>query len=321
MSLISIVTTVYHTGASLPDLLVSFQGVAARSPADDFEFIFVDDGSKDDSFDVAARLAQDEPRMRVIKLSRNFGAIPAAMAGMAEARGDAVAAIASDLQDPPELIHDMLEEWRQGKKVVIAARSDRDDPYLTMIMSDAFYALFRKFAISSMPVHGFDFFLVDRQVCDLLNQIDENNAYLMGLILWLGFDRATLTYKRRQREERYGHSMWTFAKRFKYFVDSFVAFSYFPVRIVSVIGITISLVGMIYAAVIVVARLFFEYQPEGWSSLMVVLLVVSGVQMLMLGVLGEYMWRNLEETRRRPRFVIDRVIEGGARKTASRRKR
>jgi dolichol-phosphate mannosyltransferase len=210
---------------------------------------------------------------------------------------------------------------------VIAARGTRDDPFLTALLADAFYTLFRRFAIRTMPKRGFDFFVVDRQVCDLINGIEETNAYLMGLILWTGFNPAVVYYQRRERPARYGRSMWTFLKRLKYFIDAFVAFSYIPIRAASLLGLAVSFFGLLYAILIVTLRLLYDITIEGWSSLMVVLLIVSGVQMVMLGVLGEYMWRNLEETRRRPRFVIDRVVEGGAskasdvRKTASRGKR
>jgi dolichol-phosphate mannosyltransferase len=310
MSLISIVSPIYHNAPSLPDLLAAFQTLAARNPDDDFEFIFVDDGSKDDSYQVLLKLADSEPRMRVVKLSRNFGSIPAIQAGMSKARGDAIAAIAADLQDPPELIHDMLIHWREGSKVIIAARSTRDDPFPTSLLADTFYTLFRRLAIKTMPKRGFDFFLIDRQVCDLINGIEESNSYLMGLILWTGFDPVVLHFQRREREKRYGRSMWTFLKRIKYFIDAFVAFSYVPVRAASLLGIVVCILGMLYAILIIALRLAYDIVIEGWTSLMVVLLIVSGVQMLMLGVLGEYLWRNLEESRKRPRFVIDHTVDG-----------
>ena len=309
MSLFSIVVPVYHNAGSLPDLLLEMQAVAARNPDDDFEFIFVDDGSADNSFAVLDRLAQSEPRMRVVKLSRNFGSNPAIMAGLAQAQGDAVAAIAADLQDPPALIHDMLELWRGGRKVVIAARREREDPLLSVLLSDAFYKLFRRHAIKTMPERGFDFFLIDRQVCALINDIQENNAYLMGLILWLGFDPYVLYYDRQTRMEKYGQSMWSFTKKIKYFVDSFVAFSYFPIRLASGMGILFSLLGLAYAIWVVFARLALGIEAAGWASLMIVVLIAAGVQMLILGVIGEYLWRSLDETRRRPRFIIEKIIE------------
>lgn len=309
MSLISIISPVYHNAPSLPDLLKQFQELATKNAGDDFEFIFVDDGSQDNSFEVLNRLVVDESRMRVIKLSRNFGSNAAILAGLSHARGEAVAAIAADLQDPPELLHEMIDHWRQGRKVVLAAREGRDDPGLTSLLADTFYSLFRRFAIKSMPKRGFDFFLVDRQVCDLIRGIQENNAYLMGLILWLGFDPKVIFYHRRAREKRYGRSMWTFAKKLKYFADSFVAFSHMPVRAASLLGISISVLGLLYALLIIVLRIFGGRDPEGWTSLMVVMLVVSGVQILMIGVLGEYLWRSLDEVRHRPRFIVERILE------------
>ena len=309
MSLISIVVPVFNNASSLPDLLERFQALAAKNATDQFEFIFVEDGSVDNSFSVLESLLQKDSRIQVVKLSRNFGSNAALLAGLGHTRGDAVAAIAADLQDPPELINDMLLDWRQGHKVVLAARQSRDDEFLTTFLADTFYSLFRRFAIKTMPEHGFDFFLIDRQVCDLINQIQENNAYLMGLILWLGFSPKVIYYHRQAREKRYGQSMWTAAKKIKYFLDSFVAFSYFPVRAASVIGIVLSAAGLVYAAIVIALRLATSMQPEGWASLMIVVLIVSGVQMLMIGILGEYLWRNLDETRRRPRFIVESILE------------
>jgi glycosyltransferase involved in cell wall biosynthesis len=309
MSFISIVVPVFNNAASLPDLLERFQALAAKNADDQFEFIFVDDGSVDNSFSVLESLLQKESRIQIVKLSRNFGSNAALLAGLGQTRGDAVAVIAADLQDPPELINDMLLDWRQGHKVVLAARQSRDDDILTTFLADTFYSLFRRFAINTMPKHGFDFFLVDRQVCDLINEIQENNAYLMGLILWLGFSPKVVYYHRQAREKRYGQSMWTTAKKIKYFLDSFVAFSYFPVRAASVVGIVLSMAGLVYAAIVIVLRLAISVQPEGWASLMIVVLIVSGVQMLMIGILGEYLWRNLDETRRRPRFIVESVLK------------
>lgn len=309
MSLVSVVVPVYHNATSLPDLLAELQQVANKNPEDMFEFIFVDDGSGDNSFEVLDMLAQNESRMQIVKLSRNFGSNPAIMAGLSQAKGDAVATIAADLQDPPALIHDMLTLWREGKKVVIAAREEREDPFPTSLLADTFYKLFRRYAIKTMPERGFDFFLIDQQVCGLINDIQENNAYLMGLILWLGFDPHVLYYSRQAREEKYGQSMWTITKKLKYFVDSFVAFSYFPIRLASGLGLVFSLLGLIYAGWVIFARLFLGIEAEGWASLMVVVLIAAGVQMLILGIIGEYMWRNLDETRRRPRFIIEKIVE------------
>ncbi len=312
MSFFSIIVPVFHNARSLADLLKELQTVAERNPDDDFEFIFVDDGSRDNSFAVLESLAAGEPRLKVAKLSRNFGSNPAIMAGLSLAQGDAVAAIAADLQDPPELLHDMIALWRQQHKVVIAARRGRSDPFPTSLLADIFYRLFRRFAIRTMPARGFDFFLIDQQVCTLINGIQENNAYLMGLILWLGFEPHVLYYNRQAREKTYGQSMWTLGKKLKYFVDSFVAFSHFPIRLATGLGILFSLLGLIYAAIVIYARLAHGISTEGWASLMIVVLITAGIQMLILGIIGEYMWRNLDETRRRPRFIIEKILKNKA---------
>ena len=316
MALISIVSPVYHNAPSLPDLLAAFQALAGRCPADRFEFVFVDDGSGDDSFAVLERLAAAEPRVRVVKLTRNFGSNAAILAGLGHARGDAVAVIAADLQDPPELLDEMLTHWRRGSKVVLATRATRHDPPLTALLANAFYRLFRRFAIKSMPKGGFDFFVIDRQACDLIKGIQESNAYLMGLILWLGFEPVVIPYHRAERKKRYGRSMWTFARKVKYFVDSFVAFSYMPIRAASLLGVTLSGLGLCYAVWVLCLALFWGTNVGGWASLMIVVLLIGGVQMLMMGILGEYLWRNLEETRRRPRFIVERLIEARTDATA-----
>jgi polyisoprenyl-phosphate glycosyltransferase len=311
VALVSIVVPVYQNAASLPDLAARLRAVAQSCSPRQFEFLFVDDGSRDESLAVLQGLSREDPRVRVLKLSRNFGSNAAILAGLAAARGDAAVAIAADLQDPPELIPEMLRLWDEGRKVVLAARRSRDDAWLTRTLASVFYVLFRRFAIPSMPEKGFDFFLVDRRVRELLVGIQENNAYLMGLILWLGFAPAVLGYDRGPRAQRYGSSAWTFWRRVKHFVDSFVAFSYTPLRAASLTGFVVVVLAFAYAVLVLYLKLVHGFPVGGWASLMLVLLLVSGIQILMLGVLGEYLWRNLEETRHRPRFIVECVLEGG----------
>lgn len=319
MAQVSIVVPVYHNAASLPTLLERFRELAARNASDTFEFVFVDDGSKDASYQVLQDLHATETRMRVLKLSRNFGSNAAIRAGLAAATGEVVVAIAADLQDPPELIDQMLTSWRNGRQVVLAARSGRDDPWLTSALANSFYSLFRRFAIPSMPKGGFDFFLLDRKVCDLLVAMKEANPYLMGQILWLGFDPEIVRYHRKEREKKYGRSMWTFFRKVKYFIDAFVSFSYAPVRLATILGFVVSFLGIFYAGFVIVERLLGD-MPVGWSSLMVVLLLVSGVQMIMIGILGEYLWRNLDQSRSRPLSIEEKRIEVPAQQRNSQNK-
>jgi dolichol-phosphate mannosyltransferase len=310
MKLISIIVPVYHNARSLPDLMVRFRALAQRNP-EDFEFIFVDDGSKDDSFQVLQSLAADEPRMKIVKLSRNFGSNNASSAGISQAKGEAVVAISADLQDPPELVDRMLERWRTGYRIVLAARADREDPWAAKLAGSLFWLLFQRFAIPTMPRHGCDFCLIDRVVIEALRDTHEPGAGI-AMALWTGFEPAILYYRRQAREQRYGSSMWTFSKKVTYLIDSFVSFSHAPIRAASLIGMLLGMLGVAYAALIIVSRLYFKVEAEGWASLMVAVLVVSGTQLLMIGILGEYLVRLLESSRRRPSFIIDKIVEGGS---------
>ncbi len=309
MPLVSIVVPVYHNAASLHDLLTRFQQLALRLP-EDCEFIFVDDGSRDRSFEVLQELVARDARVRAVKLTRNFGANAASSAGVSYARGNAVVAISADLQDPPELVEEMAAAWRQGAKLVLAARIDRDDPWLTKVTSTVFWKLFRRFAVPTMPEHGCDYCLMDRQVIQVLEGTHEPTAGV-GMVLWTGFQPTVIHYRRQRREARYGRSMWNWSKKLTYLIDSFVSFSHLPVRAASLLGILLGCLGVLYASVIVlsvVARGSFD--EPGWASLIVIVLVVSGAQLLMTGILGEYLLRALEAARRRPPFVVEKVLSG-----------
>jgi glycosyltransferase involved in cell wall biosynthesis len=306
MALVSVIVPVYYNELNLPDLFERLVALGNANPQHGFEFVFVDDGSKDRSYEVLERLAAEDRRVRVVKLSRNFGSSAAVLAGLGYSCGDCMAVIAADLQDPPELITEMIETWSGGKKVVLAARQGREDPWTSKLLSGVFYWLFRRLANGDMPAEGFDFMLIDKRVAQLLIQMQERNAYLMGLVLWLGFERDIIYYTRRKRE--LGRSRWTLGKRVKYFIDSFAAFSYVPVRLASVLGFTLAAVGLVYAVGVLLNRLLWHTQVPGWTSLMVVVLIVSGTQLAMLGVLGEYLWRTLEAARNRPPFVVDQTL-------------
>ncbi|MDH4135108.1 MAG: glycosyltransferase family 2 protein [Anaerolineae bacterium] len=306
MRTVSIVVPVYYNELNLPHLFPRLLGLADANPQYELEYVFVDDGSGDNSFEILTDLAKKDPRVRVVRLSRNFGANAAILAGLNYVLGDCVAIIAADLQDPPELITTMLRRWEAGKKVVLAARESREDPMADRLLSSAFYWLFRRFAIQEMPANGCDFVLIDREVANMLVQIGEKNPYLIGLILWLGFDRDVVYYTRQKREV--GKSKWTLAKRVKYFIDALVSFTYVPMRLVSLLGIASALAGFVWAVIVVLNRILSGIPVQGWASLMTVVLVVSGVQLLTLGIFGEYLWRNFEETRKRPSFVVDQLI-------------
>jgi dolichol-phosphate mannosyltransferase len=306
MALVSIVVPVYYNAASLPALAARLAAFAESQPAHHFEFIYVDDGSGDNSFEVLRDLADGDARVQVVKLARNFGSNTAILAGMTYATGDCVAFIAADLQDPPETLAEMLHSWEAGTKVVLAARRDRrGDPWATRLFANLFNWLFKKLVFNGFSPQGIGFFLVDRQVVDLLVRCNEKNAHLIGLILWSGYRYEVVEYDRVERE--HGTSRWTFRKKLKYFIDAFAAFSYLPLRLASALGLVLAAVGGLYAIVVATIRLLNEVPVPGWSALMVVVLLTSGAQLLILGVLGEYLWRNLDAARTRPLFIVDAV--------------
>lgn len=303
---VSVVVPVYHNASSLPLLHQRLADVAAKVPQSEFEFLFVDDGSKDNSFGVLKGLAAGDPRVKVLRLVRNFGSNAAIVAGLSYAQGDCTVMITADLQDPPELIVDMVAKWREGTKVVLAARAERQDPFLSRVSADLFNWLFKRVVFPNFPPRGFDFWLADREVVRALVRTAGTNTYVMGLLLWLGYPSVTLTYTRGDRP--FGKSQWTLGKKVKYFLDAFVGFSYVPLRLASVTGIALAVLGFLYAAFLLTAKVVAGFPVEGWTSLMVVLLLVSGTQLVMLGLLGEYVWRNLDEARRRPLFLIGEAL-------------
>lgn len=311
MKRVTIVVPVYHNARSLKELWLRFCTVAEENP-ESFEFVFVDDGSRDDSFDVLQELMRQDPRVQIVKLARNFGSAAACWAGIKRARGDAVAVISADLQDPPELISPMLAKWREGFRIVLAARASRQDGWFVSATSNLFWKLFRRFALPSMPKGGSDFCLVDRQVLDSLDESHEYSAGL-GMILWTGFEPAVVYYNRGKREVHHGRSMWTFSKKITYLIDLFVSFSHWPIRCASMLGISLGLLGFVLACAVVFSKLFRGTEiQEGWASLMAIILIVSGAQLLMTGVLGEYLVRALDASRRRPPYIIDRVCQAQA---------
>lgn len=303
---LSIVVPVFGNAATLPELLERLWRACAGLPAPGAEIVFVDDGSRDDSFAVLSAMAAADTRIVALQLSRNFGSNAAVQAGVSHARGQAVCVIAADLQDPPELIPELVARWRAGAQVVMAARRTRDDAFLVRLPSAVFNRLFRRFVFPDFPEGGFDFVLLDRQVVDGLRRMPESHSYFFGQVFWLGFRRAVVLYDRAKRPA--GRSGWTFAGRVKYFIDAFTAFSYLPVRAASFAGLVLAGLGFAYAAVVLWQRLAGNIPERGFSALMVVLLVVSGTQLLVTGIMGEYLWRALEEIRARPRFVVARAI-------------
>jgi dolichol-phosphate mannosyltransferase len=308
MKLFSIIIPVFYNELNLPETVPELLKLQVSLQDYRLELIFVDDGSGDRSLPILREFQEKFPdHIKIIKLTRNFGSMAAIQAGLSITKGDCVGVISADLQDPPELFIEMFRHWEKGNKVVCAVRNERQESRLTKFFSKNYYALVRKFAIHNYPQGGFDFLLADRQVIDDIKKINEKNTNIMALIFWLGYEPVLLPYVRKAREK--GSSRWTLSKKIKLFIDTFVAFSYFPIRLLSLIGFLVAGGAFIYGVVIFLSWLFVGIEVLGWVPIMIVLTITAGIQMTMLGILGEYLWRTLDETRERPSFVIDAIYD------------
>jgi dolichol-phosphate mannosyltransferase len=304
---LSVVTPAYNEAENLPLLYARLTEVLDGLGLD-WEWVVVDDRSADGTFDVVSEVAHRDPRVRGVRFARNFGSHTALTCGLHLSRGDCAVVMAADLQDPPETIPRLLERWREGDNVVWAVRGERlGEKASTIAFSRLYYWIMRRIVgLKEIPSTGADFFLVDRRVVDAFRRFNETNTSILALITWMGFRQSAIVYDKQARA--HGTSGWSFAKKLKLVVDSVTSFSFFPIRLMSVVGFVTALIGFAYAAV-VLGNALLGHPPQGWSSLMVIVLVVGGMQMLMMGTLGEYLWRTLDASRRRPVYLIDEATD------------
>jgi polyisoprenyl-phosphate glycosyltransferase len=265
------------------------------------EFVFVDDGSDDGSLAELVALAKSDPGVRVVALTRNFGQMAAILAGLRVATGDMVLQLSADLQDPPELVPQMVAAHLKGSEVVIAFRENRQDALASRITSRLFYAVVR-LSFPQMPPGGFDFLLMSRRALDAFNTIDVRNRFFQGDVLWLGYSTTFIPYTRAKRT--IGRSQYTFAKRLKNSLDAILDSSYLPIRFISLAGVLTALTGFLYAIDIAYYRLRHDAAFPGWAPIMIVTLLIGGMLMLMLGIIGEYVWRIYDEVKGKPNYII-----------------
>lgn len=303
----SIVIPIYYNELNIPYTIPRLQNLSELIPNYNLEFVFVDDGSKDSSLELLLAEKKKDSRIKIIKLSKNFGSMQAILAGLNYATGDCVGIIAADLQDPPELFGDMIKSWENGNKVVMATREDRLESISQKFFSNTYYYLMDKFAIKGYPKGGFDFVLIDKQVVNELIVINEKNTNIMSLIFSLGYSQETIPYVRQNR--KHGKSKWTLSKKIKLFVDSFVSFSYTPIRFMTGIGILTAIMSFLYGLFTLVSFFTGNVNVQGWTTIISIITFLLGIIMIMLGIIGEYLWRILDETRKRPSFIIDEVFE------------
>jgi len=301
--LITIVTPAYNESDNIP---LMYDRIAAGLDSEDFswEWIIVDDHSSDQTFKIAADLSENDDRVRAVRFSRNYGSHTALRCGFEAAYGDCVVGMAADLQDPPGLIPEMVEQWQGGAKVVWAEREVRlGEKGLPLVFSRLYYRIMRDMVgISQMPPEGADFFLIDRKVVDALNQFKERNVSIFALISWMGFSQTVIQYDKQARQ--HGKSGWSFEKKLKMAIDSMTSFSYKPIQLMTLIGMLLAAFSFVYLIVVLV-NYFRGIAPQGWTSLMAAILLIGGLQIVMIGVLGEYIWRSLDESRQRPMYTIE----------------
>ncbi len=315
MPRISIITAFLNEEANLPLFRQRVLQVLRQLDVD-YEIVLVDDHSTDGSAAIARQWRREDPHVHYVRLSRNCGSHAAFSAGLSKCAGDCAILLAADLQDPPEVIPALMAEWQAGFEVVWAARSAREgESWTTRLSSRLYYAMMRRLALPELPAGGADFLLMDRKAIDAYNDIPEKHTSFLAMILWMGFRQTFIGYTKQARNA--GRSKWTFAKKFKLWVDSLVSFTYTPIRLMSLAGIAVSCLGLLYAA-FVIGHAIAGRVVEGWSSLMVVVLVLGGAQLLMLGVLGEYLWRTYDESRGRPRYIVEEDLPADSQQWTSR---
>lgn len=303
---LSLIIPVLNEEENVVHLVSEVDAAFAHETDVDLELIFVDDGSRDGTFVTLSKMSESDARLRVIRFSRNFGSHAALLAGFESCSGDAAVYLAADLQDPPSVVCRMLEKWREGIFVVWGTREKRDDPLSTRLFSRIYASLMRRFALPNMPRTGLDLCLVDRRVIDAVVAMREKNTSIFGLFLWSGFPQVFVPYHRLARKR--GKTRWTLTRKVKLVVDSMVAFSSFPIRLVTYSGIIVSVIGFSYGLYVVMSQLIHGSSVEGWASLATLVVTLSGMQLLMQGLVAEYLWRTFEATRNRPPFIVRDAI-------------
>jgi polyisoprenyl-phosphate glycosyltransferase len=304
---ISLVVPVYYNAESLVQLYDRIARTMESAGARGWDITFVDDGSKDASREVLETLYHLHDNVRIVHMAKNHGSTPAMIAGMGFARGHSVVIMAADLQDPPELLEELVVAWRSGVPVVIATRSSRSDPLLSRMFAAIYYRLFRLLVSPEMPPGGFDVVLMDERVSSLIVRHAEKNSQFTAALLSLGFERRVISYHREARP--YGKSRWTFWRKFKLMYDSILSYSYRPLRMVTAAGVLGMFVAAGYGALIVYYRLTSPPRVPGWASLMIVTLFFNGLVLTALGIVGEYIWRTFDAARPSPLHVVDCYAE------------
>jgi dolichol-phosphate mannosyltransferase len=304
---LSIIIPVYYNEDNLIPLYEDIKDKIYCHQEFEYELVMVDDGSKDKSYEVMKKLAQQDKRIKILSLSRNFGSHAAILCGLSHCTGDCAIVKAADLQEPTELILEMAKKWEMGYKVVLAVRESRDESYKQVFFANLYYSIVRKFALPTMPKNGFDIYLVDRKVIQVLTSLDEKNSALTGQILWSGFKTTTVSYNRLARE--IGTSKWTLKKKIGLVTNTLFSFSRVPIHVVTAIGVISFFGAIIWAIVELVAKLSGAIEISGFTTLFIFQLLSFGIIMSTLGILGSYLWRTFDASRNRPPYIVEELNE------------
>lgn len=307
---ISVVVPAYNEEEVLPELHRRLQAVLSQLTTN-YEIVYVNDGSQDRTLEVMRELKEADSHVGYVNLSRNFGKEIAMTAGLDLARGDAVVVIDADLQDPPELIPKLLEGWKAGFDVVYARRVSRaGETWLKKATARAFYRIIQRIGPVSIPEDVGDFRLMSRRAVDALKQIRERHRFMKGLFAWIGFPQKAIDY---QRDARFaGVTKWNYWKLWNFAIEGITSFSIAPLKISTYAGLLVAALAFIYAMWVIYKTLIFGDPVQGYPSLMVVVLFLGGVQLVGIGLLGEYLGRMFVETKYRPLYLLDEVVPAPA---------
>jgi len=303
---ISVVAPAFNEAANLP-LFCQRTTAVLEQLGDPWEIILVDDGSADDTRAIIRALHERDPRVKGLSFSKNFSHQIAITAGLDYARGDAVLIIDSDLQDPPEVIPDLIAKWREGYQVVYAQREAREgETWFKKFTASLFYRLIRKISSVDIPVDTGDFRLLDRRAADALRGVREHHRFMRGLAVWIGFKSAAVLYRRAARHA--GETQYPLRKMVKLAIDGITNFSYLPLQLASYFGFVVAGISLIAIVAVIILRLFVGRELTGQATTLVTVLFIGGIQLICLGVIGEYLGRIYDEVKQRPLYLVAETI-------------
>lgn len=303
---LSIVIPIFNEEQNLAELTSRLKKVECDKITD-YEYILVNDGSKDQSYPKMLEIAYIDNKFKIVQLSRNFGHQLAITAGMDLASGDACIVMDGDLQDPPEVIPQLVSKWLEGFQIVYAVREKREgESFFKLFTAKMFYRVLKKITNVDIPLDTGDFRLIDRKVLDVLKNMPEKHRFIRGMVAWSGFKSCPVFYHRDKRFA--GKTKFTLGKMITFSIHGITSFSTYPLKMASSLGLLVSISGFFYLLYVIYLALFTDRTVEGWASMMVVILFLGGVQLLSLGIIGEYIGRINEEVKKRPNYIISELI-------------